>query len=319
MCIVTPNTSHITKMADEDTTQTNTTQSTDDVADISVGEEAADLVTAEPEVEPAEPQPEADQSLAEGSAEAELEAEAAEDSAGPVEDSSIEEAAPAEEITSEEEPAAESQTEEATQAEATDEETAPAESESTTPEEAIPAPVQDQTPGRWYVVHTYSGHENKVLENLRQKIASEHLEDKIFDMLVPTQDKIEIRSGKKEQVKEKIFQGYILVKMDLDDSSWLAIRTTPGVTSFVGMGNKPTPISEAEVRSIVQFMNQGAPATFKEVFLENDTVKIIDGPFAEFIGKVDSVDKERGKVRVLVSIFGRETPVELDFLQVQKL
>jgi transcription termination/antitermination protein NusG len=197
-------------------------------------------------------------------------------------------------------------------------------SEETSPEEpAEPAtsaqPASEPTPGKWYVVHTYSGHENKVLENLRQKIASEHLENKIFDMLVPTQDKIEIRGGKKEQVKEKIFPGYILVKMDLDDSSWLAIRTTPGVTSFVGMGNKPTPISEAEVKSIVQFMNQGAAPTFKEVFLENDTVKIIDGPFAEFIGKVDSVDKEHGKVRVLVSIFGRETPVELDFLQVQKL
>jgi transcription termination/antitermination protein NusG len=173
--------------------------------------------------------------------------------------------------------------------------------------------------GRWYVVHTYAGHENKVLTNLKQRIESEHLEHKIFDILVPTQDKIEIRGGKKEQVKEKIFPGYILVKMILDDSSWLVVRTTQGVTSFVGMGNKPTPISETEVKSIVQFMSQGASPTFKDVFLVDDTVKIIDGPFAEFIGKVDSVDKEKGKVRVLVSIFGRETPVELDFLQVQKL
>jgi transcription termination/antitermination protein NusG len=186
------------------------------------------------------------------------------------------------------------------------------------PTQAPATPAADDK-GRWYVIHTYSGHENKVMQNLKQKIASEHLENRIFDMLVPTQDKIEIRSGKKEQVKEKIFPGYLLVKMDLDDASWLAVRTTPGVTAFVGMGNKPTPISESEVRSIVQFMNQGAPATFKEVFLPADTVKIIDGPFAEFIGKVDSVDKEKGKVRVLVSIFGRETPVELDFLQVQKL
>ena len=169
------------------------------------------------------------------------------------------------------------------------------------------------------MVHTYAGHENKVLTNLKQRIETEHLENKIFDILVPTQDKIEIRSGKKEQVKEKIFPGYILVKMILDDASWLAVRTTQGVTSFVGMGNKPTPISEAEVKSIVRYMNQGAPATFKDVFLVDDTVKIIDGPFAEFIGKVDSVDKEHGKLRVLVSIFGRETPVELDFLQVQKL
>ena len=172
---------------------------------------------------------------------------------------------------------------------------------------------------KWYVVHTYSGHENKVSNALKQKIASEHLENKIFDILVPTQDKIEIRSGKKATVKEKIFPGYILVKMDLDDTSWLAVRTTPGVTAFVGMGNKPTAISEAEVKSIVQFMSQGAPATFKDVFLPDDTVRIVEGPFAEFIGKVDSVDEEKGKVRVLVSIFGRETPVELDFLQVQKI
>lgn len=175
------------------------------------------------------------------------------------------------------------------------------------------------TPGRWYVVHTFSGHENRVATTLKQRIESEHLENKIFDILVPTQDKIEIRGGKKETVKEKIFPGYILIKMILDDTSWLAVRTTQGVTAFIGAMNKPTPISEREVAGIVKFMSQGAAPTFKDVFMENDTVKIIDGPFAEFIGKVDSVDKEKGRVRVLVSIFGRETPVELDFLQVQKL
>ena len=177
----------------------------------------------------------------------------------------------------------------------------------------------DHPDAKWFVVHTYSGHENKVSTTLKQKVASEHLEAFIFDVLVPTQNKIEIRSGKKETVKEKIFPGYILVKMILNDDAWLAVRTTPGVTSFVGMGNKPTPIPEAEVRTIVKFMSQGASPTFKDVYMENDTVKIIEGPFAQFIGKVDSVDKDRGKVRVLVSIFGRETPVELDFLQVQKL
>lgn len=193
-------------------------------------------------------------------------------------------------------------------------------------QEETPAPAAEATPtsteselGKWYVVHTYAGHENKVATGLKQRIESEHLENKILDILVPTQDKIEIRGGKKETVKEKIFPGYILVKMVLDDASWLAVRTTQGVTSFVGIGNKPTPISEQEVKSIVQYMNQGAPATFKDVFMVDDTVKIIDGPFTEFIGKVDSVDKEKGKLRVLVSIFGRETPVELDFLQVTKL
>lgn len=175
------------------------------------------------------------------------------------------------------------------------------------------------TPGRWYVVHTYSGHENKVATQLKQRVESEHLENKIFDVLVPTQDKIEIRGGKKASVKEKIFPGYILVKMDLDDAAWLAVRTTQGVTSFVGIGNRPTPVPDHEVASIIQFMTQGAAPTFKDVFLVDDTVKIIDGPFADFIGKVESVDKEKGKVRVLVSIFGRETPVELDFLQVTKL
>jgi transcription termination/antitermination protein NusG len=171
---------------------------------------------------------------------------------------------------------------------------------------------------KWYVVHTYSGHENKVAHTLKQRVESEHLQEKILDVLVPMQDKIEIKSGKKVSVKEKIFPGYILVKMVLDDISWLAVRTTPGVTAFVGIGNKPTPITEAEVESIVKFTQEAAPL-YKQVFQADDTVKIIDGPFADFIGKIDSVDEEKGKVRVLVSIFGRETPVELDFLQVKKI
>ncbi len=183
-------------------------------------------------------------------------------------------------------------------------------------QEEVPTEPQK---GRWYVVHTFAGHENKVATALRQRIEAEHLEDQIFDILVPTQDKIEIRGGKKETVKEKIFPGYILVRMELTDAAWLAVRTTQGVTSFVGALNKPTPISNKEVAGIVKFMAQGAAPTFKDVFMMDDTVKIVDGPFAEFIGKVDSVDKEKGRVRVLVSIFGRETPVELDFLQVQKL
>ncbi|MFA5933578.1 MAG: transcription termination/antitermination protein NusG [Microgenomates group bacterium] len=185
--------------------------------------------------------------------------------------------------------------------------------------DAAETPVVDVPGAHWYVVHTYSGHENRVAASLKQRIESEHLENKILDVLVPTQEKIEIRSGKKENVKEKIFPGYILVRMVLDDLSWLAVRTTQGVTSFVGMSNKPTAIPDREVKSIVSYMTQGAQPTYKTTFSENDTVKIIDGPFAEFIGKVESVDKERGKIKVLVSIFGRETPVELDFLQVAKL
>lgn len=181
-----------------------------------------------------------------------------------------------------------------------------------------PTPKPDPSGARWYVVHTYSGHENKVAHTLKQRVESEHLEKKILDVLVPMQDKIEIKSGKKINIKEKIFPGYILVKMVLDDISWLAVRTTQGVTSFVGMGNKPTPISDAEVASIVKFTQTEAPM-YKQVFAVNDAVKIVDGPFADFIGKIDSIDGEKGKVRVLVSIFGRETPVELDFLQIKKI
>lgn len=175
-----------------------------------------------------------------------------------------------------------------------------------------------QTQAKWYVVHTYSGHENKVATTLKQKIETERLEDKILDILVPVQDKIEIKNGKRATIKEKIFPGYILVKMVLDDTSWVAVRSTQGVTAFVGIGDKPTPISEKEVQTIINF-TQSAEPVYKQVFMVNDTVKIVEGPFAEFIGKIDSVDEEKGKVRVLVSIFGRETPVELDFLQVQKI
>lgn len=213
----------------------------------------------------------------------------------------------------------EAKSEPAKASEGGDTEPATAQTETSKPTITSTDQVTSESPGKWYVVHTYAGHENKVSTALKQRVEAEYLEHKIFDVLVPTQDKIEIRGGKKEAVKEKIFPGYILVKMILDDASWLAVRTTPGVTSFVGMGNKPTPIPDAEVNSIVKFMTQGTAPTFKDVFLPDDTVKIIDGPFAEFIGKVDTVDKEKGKLRVLVSIFGRETPVELDFLQVTKL
>ena len=172
--------------------------------------------------------------------------------------------------------------------------------------------------GRWYVVHTYAGHENKVAATLKQKIKASSLEDKIFDVLVPTQEKIEIREGKKVPVKEKIFPGYLLVKIDLDNISWYAVRSTPGVTGFVGVGNKPTPLEEKEVETIQQFSKLEAP-TYKASFSVGEAVKIIDGPFSEFIGSVEEINEEKGKLKVLVSIFGRETPVELDFLQVSKL
>jgi transcriptional antiterminator NusG len=171
---------------------------------------------------------------------------------------------------------------------------------------------------RWYVVHTYSGHENKVSATLKQRIDTMKLEDKIFDIIVPTRNIVTVRHGKKEEQKEKIFPGYILVRMILDDISWLAVRTTQGVTAFVGAGNKPTPISDIEVKEIVRYMEMEAPK-YKTTFSMGEAVKIVDGPFADFLGTVDSIDEEKGKIKVLVSIFGRETPVELDFLQVSKL
>jgi len=171
---------------------------------------------------------------------------------------------------------------------------------------------------RWYIVHTYSGHENKVSRNLRQRVQSLGFEDRIFDIIVPTRSTIKVSGGKKETVDEKIFPGYVLVKMILDDESWLLVRTTQGVTAFIGSGNKPTPISEKEVEAIQKFMKTEEPL-YKAAFVQGEAVKIIDGPFADFLGTIDEIDEARGKLKVLVSIFGRETPVELDFLQVAKL
>jgi transcription termination/antitermination protein NusG len=170
----------------------------------------------------------------------------------------------------------------------------------------------------WYVVHTYSGHEARVAETLRQRVATLGQTDKVFELLIPTQDKIQIKHGKKSTIKEKIFPGYLLVKMIVDDDSWLVVRTTQGITGFVGTGNKPTPLSPKEVEAIMQFASMGAPK-YKANFSVGEAVKITDGPFSDFLGSVESIDEEHGKIKVLVSIFGRETPVELDFMQVKKI
>ena len=170
----------------------------------------------------------------------------------------------------------------------------------------------------WYVIHSYSGHEMKVAEQLRQRVETMGLKNKIFELLIPTQKKIEIRSGQKQTLKEKIFPGYILIKMILTDESWLAVRTTNGITGFIGIGDKPTPLEPKEVKAIQAFMKAAAPK-FRTKFSIGEAVKIVDGPFTDFLGTVDSLDEARGKVKVLVSIFGRETPVELDFLQVSKI
>lgn len=170
----------------------------------------------------------------------------------------------------------------------------------------------------WYVVHTTSGHEVRIAETLRQRVETMSLTDKIYELLVPTQDRVIIRSGKKATIKEKIFPGYLLVKMVMDDPTWLAVRTTPGITGFVGAGKTPTPLSNQEVTNIEKFIS--APAKrFKTRFSTGEAIKITDGPFSDFLGTIDEIDEEKGKVKVLVSIFGRETPVELDLLQIAKV
>lgn len=190
------------------------------------------------------------------------------------------------------------------------------EAEEETKEE--PASTSPSDLAKWYIVHTYSGHENKVAKSLHQRIESMGFEERIFDIIVPTRDTVKVSQGKKETVKEKIFPGYVLVKMILDDESWLLVRTTQGVTAFIGAGNKPSPISTKEVEAIQKFMATEEPL-FKAAFTVGEAVKIVDGPFTDFLGTIDNIDEAKGKLKVLVSIFGRETPVELDFLQVSKL
>ena len=188
-------------------------------------------------------------------------------------------------------------------------------------QEAQPEEVKPHSPSddaKWYIVHTYSGHENKVAKSLKQRLESMGFEDRIFDIIVPTRETFKVSGGKKETVKEKIFPGYVLVKMILDDESWLLVRTTQGVTAFIGAGNKPTPISDKEVAAIQKFMATEEPL-YKASFVVGEAVKITDGPFTDFLVTIDNIDESKGKLKVLVSIFGRETPVELDFLQVSKL
>jgi transcription termination/antitermination protein NusG len=169
----------------------------------------------------------------------------------------------------------------------------------------------------WYVLHTYSGYEDSVAQNLRQRIDSLGMEDKIFDVIVPKEKKIKIRDGKRITVEEKIFPGYVLVEMIVTDDSWYVVRNTPNVTGFVGSGTIPTPIGEDEMKYLQKRMGVEEPK-YKIDFQVDDLVRIMDGPFKDYEGKVSEVDEAKGKVKVLVSIFGRETPVELDFLQVKK-
>jgi transcriptional antiterminator NusG len=189
-----------------------------------------------------------------------------------------------------------------------------------TADEPVDEPTDEPTDERrkWYVVHCYSGYENKVKRNLEQRISSMDMEGFIFQVVVPTEEEIEVRDGKRRTYQRRVFPGYILVEMVLDDDSWYVVRNTPGVTGFVGMGNKPTPLRDEEVQRIIKRMEADAPKV-KVTFKPGQKVRIIQGPFADFIGTVEDINMEKGKVRVMVSFFGRETPVELDFLQVEKV
>ena len=169
----------------------------------------------------------------------------------------------------------------------------------------------------WYVVHCYSGYENKVRHNLEQRIETMGMKDLIFDVVVPTEEEIEVKEGKRRSIERRVFPGYILVNLILTEESWYVVRNTPGVTGFVGMGNSPTPLRPEEVAQIIKRMEADAPRV-KVTFKTGERVRVIDGPFNDFRGTVDALDMERAKVRIMVNFFGRETPVELDFLQVEK-
>lgn len=188
---------------------------------------------------------------------------------------------------------------------------------------SVPKEVRDEVApreedARWYTIHTYAGYENAVERNLKQRIESLGMEEKIFEVIVPTEKKIRVKGGKRIIEEEKIYPGYILVRMIVDDDSWFVVRNTPRVTGFVGAGNTPVPMEESEVTSLMKRMKAEAPKHRIDL-VKDDPVVIADGPFKDLEGKVSDIDEDRGKVKVMVSMFGRETPVELDFLQVRKL
>ncbi len=200
-------------------------------------------------------------------------------------------------------------------------------------DEPQPAPVEDTAPAdilgdgmsklstkgerHWYVIHCYSGYENKVCQAIEQRIETMGMRDKIFDVLVPTEDEIEVKEGKRKTVEKRIFPGYIFIEMVMDEDSWYVVRNTPGVTGFAGMGNDPTPLRDDEVKQIMDRMSDETPK-FKVNYKPGDKVRITSGPFNDFPGLVSAIDMDKSKVRVMVNFFGRDTPVELDFMEVEK-
>ncbi len=191
-------------------------------------------------------------------------------------------------------------------------------------DEVVPVESPYDRPGRWYVVHTYSGYENKVRSNMGNVVASRGIEDRVYEVVIPMEDVVEFKGGKKVTVQKKVFPGYLLVRCDLDDDTWGAIRNTPGVTGFVGPGTKPTPLSRREVENILQVKVEGTEAGPKRSrprleYEVDETVRVKEGPFADFSGQIAEINEDQLKLKVLVNIFGRETPVELEFSQVAKL
>jgi len=171
---------------------------------------------------------------------------------------------------------------------------------------------------KWYVIHTYSGHEERVKKNLEQRVKFMDSGSEILQVVIPTEDEIEVRGGRRRTVTRKILPGYVLVQMKMDENTWSVVRNTPGVTGFVGSGNTPTPLQEKEVSEIIKQMSAEAPKV-KVGFRKGQSVRVTDGPFIDFVGVVDEINTEKGKAKVLLSLFGQETPVELDFLQIDKL
>ncbi len=200
--------------------------------------------------------------------------------------------------------------------------------------EAVPTPVEPPAPkpvespydraGRWYVIHSYAGYENKVKSNLESRIASMNMEERIFEVVIPMEDVIEFKNGRKQVVSKKVFPGYLLCRLELDDDSWYVVRNTPGVTGFVGLGARPSPLSRREVENILQVKADDAEGTTKKSrprleYEVGESVRVREGPFADFSGTIAEINEDQLKLKVLVNIFGRETPVELDFAQVAKL
>lgn len=191
-------------------------------------------------------------------------------------------------------------------------------------DEVLDEEIGSDSTRRWFVIHTYSGYENKVKTNLEHRVESMGVSDKIYDVVIPTEEEVEIKDGQRRTVQRKVFPGYVLVQMMVNEEGvppnepWYVVRNTPGVTGFVGVGNHPSPLEDPEVRRILRRMKMEAPRV-RVSYQKGERVKVVDGPFMDFIGIVDSINAEKGKVRVLVSFFGRETPVELDFLQVSRI